>query len=327
MTVGAEPAEAVSPDFWVRVATRAEAVGVDLLLLADSWVPGPGPRPDAVAVACRVAPSTRRIGLVPTVTTTHTEPFHTNKAIATLDLVSAGRAGWQVAVSTGPVEAAAFGRRPPAPPGRLWGEAADTVTVVRKLWDSWEDDAVVRDVATGRYVDRDRLHHVDHVGPEFSVKGPSITPRSPQGQPPVVVSLAADDPTDPAPLDAVLPVAAEHADLVRVPAGEGAPALAARVRAAAADRGRPAPLLLLDVGDLGDGPGAAVTGAAADGWDGIVLVAGPAGPDDLLDRLAATGARPAGTAGPRTLRERLGLPRPVSRYATDPTPSVEGEDR
>ena len=63
------------------------------------------------------------------------------------------------------------------------------VDVVRRLWDSWEDDAIIRDVATGRYVDRDKLHYIDFAGKYFSVKGPSITPRPPQGQP-VVAALA-----------------------------------------------------------------------------------------------------------------------------------------
>ena len=71
----------------------------------------------------------------------------------------------------------------------LFDEAVDVVEVVRRLWDSWEDDAVIRDVASGRYVDRDKLHYIDFVGTYFSVKGPSITPRPPQGQP-VVAALA-----------------------------------------------------------------------------------------------------------------------------------------
>lgn len=71
----------------------------------------------------------------------------------------------------------------------LFDEAADAVEVVRRLWDSWEDDAIIRDVATGRYVDRDKLHYIDFVDKHFSVKGPSITPRPPQGQP-VVAALA-----------------------------------------------------------------------------------------------------------------------------------------
>ncbi len=71
----------------------------------------------------------------------------------------------------------------------LFAEAADAVEVARRLWDSWEDDAEIRDVPTGRFIDRDKLHHIDFDGPFFSVRGPSITPRSPQGQP-VVTALA-----------------------------------------------------------------------------------------------------------------------------------------
>jgi alkanesulfonate monooxygenase SsuD/methylene tetrahydromethanopterin reductase-like flavin-dependent oxidoreductase (luciferase family) len=128
---------------------------------------------------------------------THTEPFHASKAIATLDYVSTGRAGVRVRVSAAPHEAAHFGRRSfpqlslrdydnPAVQeliGGLFGEAADYVEVMRRLWDSWEDDAEIRDVATGRFVDRDKLHYIDFAGQHFSVRGPSITPRPPQGQP------------------------------------------------------------------------------------------------------------------------------------------------
>ena len=149
------------------------------------WLAG---RPDAVLVASRVAPLTRHIGLIPVATVTHTEPFHVSKAIATLDFVSHGRAGWQVRISSTPHEAELFGRRDVAGVD-LFDEADDAVEVVRRLWDSWEDDAVIRDVATGRFVDRDKLHYIDFTGKYFSVKGPSITPRPPQGQP-VVAALA-----------------------------------------------------------------------------------------------------------------------------------------
>ena len=149
------------------------------------WLAG---RPDAVLVASRVAPVTRHIGLVPVATVTHTEPFHVSKAIATLDFVSHGRAGWQVRISGTAHEAELFGRRD-VTGADLFDEAADAVEVVRRLWDSWEDDAVIRDVATGRFVDRDKLHYIDFAGKYFSVKGPSITPRPPQGQP-VVAALA-----------------------------------------------------------------------------------------------------------------------------------------
>jgi alkanesulfonate monooxygenase SsuD/methylene tetrahydromethanopterin reductase-like flavin-dependent oxidoreductase (luciferase family) len=135
-----------------------------------------------------VAPVTRHIGLIPVATVTHTEPFHVSKAIATLDFVSHGRAGWQVRVSGTQHEAELFGRRDVSGID-LFEEASDAVEVVRRLWDSWEDDAVIRDVSTGRYVDRDKLHYIDFTGKYFSVKGPSITPRPPQGQP-VVAALA-----------------------------------------------------------------------------------------------------------------------------------------
>ena len=147
-------------------------------------------RLDAVLIAARVAPLTRGIGLMPTVIATHTEPFHISKAIATLDYASDGRAGVRVRVSGRADEAAHVGRRAgPLPPGELLDEAASYVEVVRRLWDSWEDDAEIRDAATGRFIDRGKLHYIDFSGPHFSVKGPSITPRPPQGQP-VVAALA-----------------------------------------------------------------------------------------------------------------------------------------
>ena len=121
------------------------------------WLAG---RPDAVLIASRVAPATNHIGLIPVATVTHTEPFHVSKAIATLDFVSHGRAGWQVRVSGTQHEAELFGRRDLSAVD-LFDEASDAVEVVRRLWDSWEDDAVIRDVATGRFVDRDKLHYID----------------------------------------------------------------------------------------------------------------------------------------------------------------------
>lgn len=155
-------------------------------------------RLDAVLIASRVAPRTRHIGLVPTVVTTHTEPFHASKAIATLDYVSGGRAGVRVQVSSRRDAAGHFGRRVlpedrAALTNELFSEAADYVEVLRRLWDSWEDDAEIRDVVSGRFIDRNKLHYIDFEGATFSVKGPSITPRPPQGQP-VVAALGHVDP-------------------------------------------------------------------------------------------------------------------------------------
>jgi len=205
----------LSGRYWARLAATAERGLLDFVTFDDGLTPqrrrraGLEPRwlagrPDAVMVASRVAPATSHLGLIPVATVTHTEPFHLSKAIATLDFISGGRAGWQPRVSGAPHEAALFGRRD-VTTADLFEEAGDAVEVVRRLWDSWEDDAVIRDVATGRYVDRDKLHYVDFVGKYFSVKGPSITPRSPQGQP-VVAALAHARP--------IYEFAARSADLV-----------------------------------------------------------------------------------------------------------------
>ena len=185
--------------YWSGLAATAERGLLDFVTFDDAltpqrrrraeidprWLAG---RPDAVLIASRVAPTTSHIGLIPVATVTHTEPFHVSKAIATLDFVSRGRAGWQVRISGTQHEAELFGRRDISAVD-LFDEASDAVEVARQLWDSWEDDAVIRDAATGRFIDRDKLHYIDFVGKHFSVKGPSITPRSPQGQP-VVAALA-----------------------------------------------------------------------------------------------------------------------------------------
>jgi alkanesulfonate monooxygenase SsuD/methylene tetrahydromethanopterin reductase-like flavin-dependent oxidoreductase (luciferase family) len=209
----ARPAELFTGRYWTDVIAEAERGLLDFVTIEDGFtlqsprtdrVAG---RLDAVLIAARAAPLTRHVGLIPTVVVTHTEPFHISKAIATLDYVSNGRAGVRVRVSASPDEAAHFGRRifprlaladRDAPAARqlvtgLFDEAADYVEVIRRLWDSWEDDAEIRDVASGRFVDRGKLHYIDFSGDYFSVKGPSITPRPPQGQP-VVAALAHGDP-------------------------------------------------------------------------------------------------------------------------------------
>jgi alkanesulfonate monooxygenase SsuD/methylene tetrahydromethanopterin reductase-like flavin-dependent oxidoreductase (luciferase family) len=194
----ARPADLFNARYWTDLVTEAERGLLDLVTIEDAFSLQPGGtgavrgRLDAVLIAARLGPVTRHVGLVPTVIATHTEPFHIAKAIATLDYVSKGRAGVRIKVSADPVEYAHVGRRNVDTDG-LFEEAADYVEVLRRLWDSWEDDAEIRDVTTGRFVDRDKLHYIDFEGRFFSVKGPSITPRPPQGQP-VVAALAHGEP-------------------------------------------------------------------------------------------------------------------------------------
>ncbi|KQX54980.1 MULTISPECIES: LLM class flavin-dependent oxidoreductase [unclassified Streptomyces] len=305
----------------VALARLADAAALDFLTHDDSFG---RPGLDALAVLARVAPETRSVGLVPTVTTTHTEPFHVQAAVATLDWVSRGRAGWRIAVSPTAEEARLVGRRPAPPTAELWQEAGEVAEVSRKLWDSWEDDAEIRDVTTGRFVDRRKLHHVDFQGATFSVKGPSIVPRPPQGNPVTVV-----DATGPAARD----TAAHHADvaLIRAASAEEAAALRTELREGASAHGRdPGQLRVLlsatvDLDAYEGGPAALAELIA--GWhgggavDGFHLVPAVPGRDlerftgDTVRRLADRGLfRTAHEGG--TLRDHLGLARPVSQYAT-----------
>jgi alkanesulfonate monooxygenase SsuD/methylene tetrahydromethanopterin reductase-like flavin-dependent oxidoreductase (luciferase family) len=197
----ARPAELFDAGYWADLVAEAERASLDFVTIEDSLTlqsDDPSARDDridrvrgrldAVLIAARVAPRTRRIGLVPTATVTHTEPFHISKSIATLDYVSTGRAGVRVQIAARPDTAAHFGRRELPLIDELFAETADYVEVLRRLWDSWEDNAEIRDVATGRFIDREKLHYIDFEGRWFSVKGPSITPRPPQGQP-IVAAL------------------------------------------------------------------------------------------------------------------------------------------
>jgi alkanesulfonate monooxygenase SsuD/methylene tetrahydromethanopterin reductase-like flavin-dependent oxidoreductase (luciferase family) len=216
----ARASELFSPGYWVDLVAEAERGLLDFVSIedalaiqsrrrgkADDRTDQVRGRLDAVLIGARVAPRTSAIGIMPVATTTHTEPFHVSKAIATLDFITLGRAGFQARVSATALEAHLFGRRAigEGAPGDLFDEAADFIEVVRRLWDSWDDDAEIRDAATGRFIDRDKLHYVDFEGKWFSVKGPSVTPRPPQGQP--VVSVLAHVPV-------AFELAARGADLV-----------------------------------------------------------------------------------------------------------------
>jgi alkanesulfonate monooxygenase SsuD/methylene tetrahydromethanopterin reductase-like flavin-dependent oxidoreductase (luciferase family) len=193
---GARPRELLTAGWWVEQVREAQAGLLDLVTIDDALAlqsahpEGPDDRVDAVRgrldamlLAARLAPVTEGIGIAPAVTTTHTEPFHVSTQVATLDYVSRGRAGWLATVSPSRWEALHAGRRDLPSPDVLLREGAEHVEVVRLLWDSWEDGAEIRDTARHRFVDRSKLHRIDFEGARFRVRGPSITPRPPQGQP------------------------------------------------------------------------------------------------------------------------------------------------
>jgi len=338
-TLAAEPSteSVTSGRYWAQLAATAERGLLDFLTVDDTLMPQSGRREaidprrlvgraDAVLIAARIAPVTAHIGLIPVATVTHTEPFHVSKAIATLDYVSHGRAGWQARVSSTAHEAALFGRRTTPDANELFDEAADFVDVVRRLWDSWEDDAVIRDVTTGRFIDRDKLHYIDFTGTYFSVKGPSITPRPPQGQP-VVAALAH--------ADRIYEFASTAADVVFVTPTDETSARTILGEIAAAGGQHLKVIADVVVTFEGDGdfrsdalvfPGSPAE--VADlllGWhqlgvDGFRLRPAvnatdlPVIVEKLVPLLQRAGRFRTGYRNGETLRERLGLPVAVNRY-------------
>jgi alkanesulfonate monooxygenase SsuD/methylene tetrahydromethanopterin reductase-like flavin-dependent oxidoreductase (luciferase family) len=339
---------------WASLIAEVDRGGLELTTLADgpsgpAGTERPLPWLDPTLIACRMAPVTVAVGLVPEIPTVTTEPFLVSTQIATLDHVSGGRAGWSVIVSERESDGAYVGPRSVPPVGDRFTEAAEYIEAVRRLWDSWDDDAEIRDTSTNRFIDRERLHHIDYEGRWFSVTGPSITPRPPQGQPIVAVTIGGEG---------SLQLAAEQADVAFVRGGLGLLDTTRRLGDAVAGAGRE-PEQVVVLADLevvlSDDPGAAAdraarldtlaprddrvtatfTGTPAQLADRLIEQAGdgvhgfrlhPAVIADdlpliarrLTDELRQRGARPADDARPPSLRARFGLHRPANRYAASP---------
>lgn len=184
---------------YARLAQAAEAAKFDLLFLADSA----GARGEDWGALARfsthyvaqfepltllsaLAAVTERIGLVATASTTYNEPYILARKFASLDHISGGRAGWNLVTSGNEAEAFNFGREEHLAHGDRYRRAGEFLDVARGLWDSWEDDAFVRDKATGVFFDPEKVYRLDHRGEFFGVRGPLNIPRSPQGWPVLV---------------------------------------------------------------------------------------------------------------------------------------------
>nr|WP_264047998.1 LLM class flavin-dependent oxidoreductase [Methylobacterium sp. FF17] len=143
-------------------------------------------RREPLHLRAHLAAVTERIGLAATASTTYNEPFHVARKFASLDHLSEGRAGWNLVTSADPREAWNFSRESHLAHAHRYARAEEFVDVVRGLWDSYEDDAFVRDREAGRFFDPDKLHLLSHEGAHVSVRGPLNVPRPPQGHPVVV---------------------------------------------------------------------------------------------------------------------------------------------
>ncbi len=184
-----DPLAFANVQHYVRLARIAEAGKFDAIFLADNaaiadqinFRPITALEP-TVLLAC-VAAATTHIGLVGTASTSYNEPYNIARRFATLDHVSGGRAGWNM-VTTADLARRATSATTPCPTMRSAMRApTSSPTVVRALWDSWEDDAFIGDKGDGRFVDVRKVQPIAHRGASFSVQGPLNLPRSAQGHP------------------------------------------------------------------------------------------------------------------------------------------------
>ena len=162
------------------LARGLEEAGIGALTLSDGGL-------HPIHVAAHLAPLTRAIGLLPRTDAIYVEPFHLATQLMSLDHISHGRAGWLLQAETDPSAAEAVGREVLGLEATA-REAADVLEAARTVWGTWAPDAVVRDTERGVYVDASRLQYADVEAETFSVRGPAITPRSPQGLAPVLIA-------------------------------------------------------------------------------------------------------------------------------------------
>ncbi|WP_336204167.1 LLM class flavin-dependent oxidoreductase [Nonomuraea sp. LPB2021202275-12-8] len=193
-----EPARVTDVRHYQELARIAELGKLDSVFLADGVALRGDVRHNALGglepltLLSALAAVTDHIGLIATVSTTYNEPFHVARKFASLDHISGGRAGWNIVTSASEAEAHNFGLELPAHAAR-YRRATEFLEVVGKLWDSWEDDAIVGDRALGHYADARKIHPVEHAGEHFAVRGPLNAPRSPQGHPLLVQAGSSED--------------------------------------------------------------------------------------------------------------------------------------
>ncbi len=192
----------VDIDWYVEQAQLAERAALDLVFIVDSQFITPDSPPhylnrlEPLTLLSALAARTERIGLVGTATTSYNAPFNLARRFASLDLISRGRAGWNVVTSGDAGTAGNYGLDEHYDYATRYGRAAEHIEVSRALWDSYEDDAFPRDRATGVFLDPAKLHAVNHRGEHFSVAGPLNIQRSPQGQPVIFQAGDSDEGRD-----------------------------------------------------------------------------------------------------------------------------------
>ena len=206
-------------DHYVRNAQMAEQGLFDMIFFADGIGVRERDEPagslsrsgyeivemEPMTLLPALAAMTKHIGLVTTASTTYNEPFHIARKFATLDLISGGRAGWNIVTSWSDAEAWNFNRAKHLDYDTRYERAQEFVEVVKGLWDTWEPDAFVYDRARSVFYDESKMHVLNHVGKHFQVRGPLNVARMPQGRPVLVQAGASEQGRE---------IAAESADVV-----------------------------------------------------------------------------------------------------------------
>ena len=195
----AVPDAAINLDYYRDLTRRAEEAKLDFAFFGDGLYISEKSHPnflnrfEPLTLLAALAMETTHIGLAATLSTTYSDPFTVARQFMSIDHISGGRAGWNVVTSPLEGSAANYGKsvggsarglnlEHPAHDLR-YRMASEYIEVARGLWDSWEDDAFIRDQASGQFIDPDKMHRVDHTGEFFSVQGPLNISRSPQGRP------------------------------------------------------------------------------------------------------------------------------------------------
>jgi alkanesulfonate monooxygenase SsuD/methylene tetrahydromethanopterin reductase-like flavin-dependent oxidoreductase (luciferase family) len=348
---GETPPDAFDPNYITIMAQLAEEGGFDFIQIAERAPSAGGiagvARTEPFTTASFLATRTRSIGFIVAANTSYYEPYNVTRLVASLDHVTHGRAGWQVVTGAERTVDHNYSRATASADDHHI-RAAETVEIARKLWDSWEDEAFVRNKQTGEYVDGAKIHPIDHRGQLFSIKGPLNVAHPPQGQPVVAVEVLS-------PLTHEL--AAREADVILLTGPDDQLAGQARaLRSRAQELGRdPADLTILArlTPIIGETPDAAIayrdrlsratngkpstlageiTGDASEIADAIAdraetleldgfLIQVARSPDQLrayVDLVAPELRRRnilVADDSHVTLRDRLGLARPANRYA------------
>jgi len=200
--------------YFQKLAAAAEAAKLDALFVADHvgmWdtfesnvAHYANPRLEPITLLSALAGVTSNIGLLVTASASYTEPYNLARMFASLDHLSRGRAGWNVVTSSMAEEAMNFGLDGNIDHGNRHERAAEYIDLVKALWDSVEDDAILLNRKTGYFADPHRIHRINHTGKYFKVRGPLNVPRPPQGHPIIVQAGSSDDGKS---------LAAKHADI------------------------------------------------------------------------------------------------------------------